>query len=143
MVYSISSYTHPLWSFPVPARRSEESKHVTSVRVCSSARLVSTAWTTFRVQNANSKHSAALGSSHLVGLLGEFVEEDLGEAGHARIVVLQAQGQAGDVALHLHHVVEDQVRQHHQAVASHACNPHIWVVICDLTSILVSILRGI
>ena len=34
---------------------------------------------------------------------------------------LQAHRHAGDVALDLHHVVQDQVRQHHEGVLAHAC----------------------
>ena len=63
---------------------------------------------------------------HLGGLAGELVEEDLCEAGDAGVLILQAQRQPRDVALHLHHVIQDEVREHHQAVLAHACTctPH-------------------
>jgi len=51
------------------------------------------------------------------------VEEERGERGDARLVVAQAQRQRGHVALDLHHVVEDEVREHHQARLAHACAP--------------------
>ncbi len=59
--------------------------------------------------------------AHLEGLAAELVEEDLREPGDARVTVAQAERQARDVALHLHHVVQDEVRQHHQARLAHAC----------------------
>jgi len=49
------------------------------------------------------------------------VEEECGERGDARLVVAQAQRQRGHVALDLHHVVQYEVREHHQARLAHAC----------------------
>ena len=60
--------------------------------------------------------------SHLVVLLSELMEEEVCKVLDAGVGVLQAQGHARDVALHLHHVIHDQVGQHHQAVLAHACN---------------------
>jgi len=60
--------------------------------------------------------------SHLVVLLSELMEEEVCEVLDAGVGVLQAQGHARDVALHLHHVIHDQVGQHHQAVLAHTCD---------------------
>jgi len=60
--------------------------------------------------------------SHLVGLLGKLMEEEVCKVLDAGVGVLQAQGHARNVALHLHHVIHDQVGQHHQAVLAHTCN---------------------
>ena len=54
-------------------------------------------------------------------------EECPGHAGHCRVLPLpHAHGDAGDVPLDLHHVVQDEVRQHHQRVLAHPCEhrPH-------------------
>lgn len=50
------------------------------------------------------------------------MEEEVCEVLDAGVGVLQAQGHACDVALHLHHVIHDQVGQHHQAVFANACD---------------------
>lgn len=76
--------------------------------------------------------------SHLVVLLSELMEEEVCEVLDAGVGVLQAQGHARDVALHLHHVIHDQVGQHHQAVLAHACNRtdavHCITVLCSCRS---------
>ena len=52
------------------------------------------------------------------------MEEEVCQVLDAGVGVLQAQSHSGNVALHLHHVVHDQVGQNHQAVFSHPCIAH-------------------
>lgn len=76
--------------------------------------------------------------SHLVVLLSKLVEEEVCKVLDAGVGVLQAQGHARNVALHLHHVIHDQVGQHHQAVFAHACDRtdavHCNIVFCSRRS---------
>ena len=62
--------------------------------------------------------------AHLVTLLRQLVEEEVCQVLDAGVGVLQAQSHSCNVALHLHHVVHDQVGQNHQAVLSHTCIAH-------------------
>lgn len=54
---------------------------------------------------------------------GALPAEDLGahQVCDARVWVLQAQNHLGHMALHLHHVVEDEVGEHEESVVAHAC----------------------
>ena len=52
-------------------------------------------------------------------LLGELQEEQPGQVGDAGIGVAQAQCHLADLPLDLHHVVQDQVAEHHQRVLPH------------------------
>ena len=68
-------------------------------------------------------------------LLGQLVEEELGEAGDLVVAVHDAAGQLADLTFHLHHVVEDQVGQHLQCVLAHQARlvtqpekPHRYVI---------------
>ena len=58
-------------------------------------------------------------------LAAQLVEEQARDGRYARIRVLQAPRHLRDVALHLHHVVEHEVRQHRDGVLSH---PRVRVV---------------
>lgn len=58
---------------------------------------------------------------HLDGFAGELMEEQLGHGGYAGIRVPQAQGQACHMAADLHHVIQNEVRQHHQAILYDTC----------------------
>ena len=49
----------------------------------------------------------------LVLLLGELVEEERGERRDSLVLVLEARSHLCDVPLDLHHVIENQVREHH------------------------------
>eukprot|EP00047_Mylnosiga_fluctuans_P014238 m.36647 g.36647 ORF g.36647 m.36647 type:complete len:388 (+) comp5401_c0_seq4:1504-2667(+) len=55
-----------------------------------------------------------------VRLAGQLVEEQACEVRDAVVAVLKANGHLADLALDLDHVVEDQMRQHHQRVLAHA-----------------------
>eukprot|EP00959_Pyramimonas_sp_CCMP1952_P260624 5449382-Pyramimonas_sp.AAC.1 len=71
-------------------------------------------------------------------LARELVHEEAREVGNARLGVLQLEHHLRHVPLHLHHVVQDQVRQHQHRVVPHLWNsrsvgqsvgqsvPHLW-----------------
>ena len=61
-------------------------------------------------------------TAHLVVLLCKLVEEEVRQVLDAGVGVLKAQSHSCNVPLHLHHVVHDQVGQHHQAVLTHPCS---------------------
>ena len=54
-----------------------------------------------------------------VALLRQLKEEEAGQVGDALHGVLEAEGQLANLALDLDHVVEDEVRQHHDRVLPH------------------------
>ena len=53
-------------------------------------------------------------------LLGQLMEEQLGQAGDTFICVYDACGQLTDLTLDLHHVIEDQVGQDLQGRLAHS-----------------------
>lgn len=49
------------------------------------------------------------------------MEEERGQIGDSGFGVSQAQRQACNVALDLHHVIQDEVAQHHDRIFAHPC----------------------
>ena len=73
-----------------------------------------------RVLGREKAAGAALTVVHGRGaLFGKFREEELGERGDALVGVEQAERELRDLPLHLDHVVEDEVHEHHEHVLAH------------------------
>lgn len=49
------------------------------------------------------------------------MEEEVCEVPDAWLRILQANGHAGNVPFHLHHVIQDEMSQHHQTILAHPC----------------------
>lgn len=90
-------------------------------------------WSVLNIHNeVGPSGVSAKGWPHLVRSLRELMEKQLSQGSYTDIRVLEAERQSCNVAFHFHHVVQDQMGQHHHRVLSHPCNPRAALAPTDL-----------